>query len=89
MPNRHTPALGIRHKLLQHHLHVLARRVVIAARAEEQVKRRSVVARFDGRGYRGGNEGVLGTVGILGMSKLVSSLGISSHKQLPTMDERT
>jgi hypothetical protein len=72
MPNRQTPSLGIRHKLLQHHLHVLTRRVVVAARAEEQVERCSVVARLDGGGYRGGDERVLGGVGILDMPELAS-----------------
>jgi hypothetical protein len=53
---RHAPPLRVRHKLLHHHLHVLARRVVAAARGEEQVERGRVVSALGGGGDGGRDE---------------------------------
>lgn len=49
MPHCNAPPLRIRDKLLKDHLHVLAERVVAAARGKKQVERCCVVSAL-GRG---------------------------------------
>lgn len=75
MPQRHAPPLRVGHKLLHHHLHPLARRVVAtAARAKEQVEagRRVVTALGCGRDGRR-DEGVVRAVeGVCGWLAVVS-----------------
>jgi len=56
MPQAHAPPLRVGHKLLHDHLHALARRVVAAARAKEQVEAGRRVVPALGRGCDGGRD---------------------------------
>jgi hypothetical protein len=81
MPQRHTPSFRVRHKLLHHHLRVLARRVVAAAaaRTKEQVERGRVVACRGGGGQGGRDEGVLRGVGVLFFSSREDMVSLLSY----------